>query len=94
MKNYILVSRTKTNTPNKNSWKLIFQGRRLEALSAYNDEEMFQYDTGKQALLVALRMQTFTPAHTMIVVDPSLKSEKEASDTEKVTVSDKELILT
>lgn len=92
MKNYILVTQTIRTPEKKNPWKLIFKGRRLEALEQYNDDDMFEYATGKQALLVALRMQTFTPVKTMVIVDPTLKQEQDIEENDMVRVSEQELV--
>lgn len=92
MKNYIYVSKTKRNALAKKPWKLIFRGKTLESFSSYNDEDdMFQFTTGEQALMVALRLQTYTDSIT-IVMDPSLQGEKDPSN-DKMVVSKKELMV-
>lgn len=73
-KNYIYVT-NKTGEP-RNPWKLVFKGKTVEALSQYNEDDLFRYPTGRQALTVALRLQTYTHK-TTVVVDPSLEKEEE-----------------
>lgn len=70
-KNYIYVSKTTNRSP----WKLFFKGKRLEALSSCNEEEnLFTYSTGQQALSVALKLRETTSTGAIVVVtDPDLK---------------------
>lgn len=71
-KNYIYVSKVAKRSP----WKLFFKGKRLEALAACNEEEtMFAYPTGQQALLVALKLRETTSTGAIVVItDPDLKA--------------------
>jgi len=71
-KNYIYVSHT--NMSKRSPWKLFFRGKGFETLASYNEDDVFSYPTGQQALLVALKLRDTTPTGAIVIVDPSLEA--------------------
>lgn len=62
---------TKTNVDEAQPWGLIFKGEDFREISSLEEEDMFRFQTGHQALMLALRLQNMTP-EASIVVDPEL----------------------
>jgi hypothetical protein len=62
---------TKTNVDEAQPWGLIFKGEDFHEISSLEEEDMLRFQTGHQALMLALRLQNMTP-EASIVVDPEL----------------------